>query len=90
MADQKTNELYEELKSKYNTLVVLGSDYDGEEMAIEMISGEPADITYMLGHALGTFCKGKGENNIKALFGIFQMGIHDAYEGGSHDQNNKD
>ena len=79
-----TKELYDAIKEDYSTLVLLGSD-PASDQAIEMINGEPVDITYLLGHALGTFCKGKGENNIKALFGIFQMGIHDAYEGGSHD-----
>lgn len=90
MADQQAREFFNELKSKYDTLIMLGSDFKSSDVAMEWISGLPVDIAYMLGHALGTFCKGRGAENIKLIFNYFQAGIHDAYEGGNHDQNNKD
>ena len=97
-------EIFNDLKHKYeNTILLTSSPHDkddasGLQSGSLFTDGTPEDLLYMLGYCMGKLCKdmtaelpeAKKEAVVTAAFKIFQLGISDLYEGGSHDQNNKD
>lgn len=101
MTEEKILDIFNELKTDYENVVLLASSptEPGSEQnkGTEFVDGDRADLVYMLGRCFGNMCKNtaddfpedKRDAAILGIFGIFKKGIEEAYTGGgSHDKGN--